>query len=699
MGESKMPHSYLDAVPHESETLEKREPTDSPHPISRSIDGLCSLAGIISAAGLLIMTGIICFEVISRYFFNSPTSWSIEIATYIFVAIAFLGLSVAQRSGSHVQVEILVSRLDGPRRTQVELSACWISLFFVGVAAWQMAKFNYREYVNGTRDWGLLATPQWIPELAVSLGLILFAVSILGEIFRLRPPRSMFEQWIVPLISLVLVAGLLLIGNERIELFESGLTLGLVSIFVALFACAWAWSGLRIASVFALSYLALGLLYYALGDTSKLSVGLLLVGSLLLLLLAGVRVGLAMGVVGLLGLLLLFSSPNLAMLADRSWTSINTFTLTAIPMFVLMGHFLIRSGVTSDLFDTMTCWFGRMPGGLANASVGASAVFAAVSGSSLATAATLGQVAAPEMMRRGYSARLTYGVVAAGATLGILIPPSIAMIIYGNVVGVSITQLFLAGMVPGAILIGLFITTVLVWSVFVPGAAPKEESRRLGEKVASLGKLLPFLILITAVLGSLYAGIATPTEAGGVGALIAMLLCLQRKKLTVKLVYETALETVQVTAFIMLIVVGAAIFSWVFDFLQLPREMVEYVQGSNLAPWVVMLAIGGVYLALGTIIESISMMLMTLAVTYPIVISLGFDPIWFGVVLVLLIEIGLVTPPVGIILFILRGLSDSVPLKEIVLGVVPFVLIMLSFIVFLYFFPEVVLWLPEKMND
>lgn len=694
-----MPHSYLDAVPYESETQEKREPTDSSHPISRSIDGLCSLAGIISAAGLLIMTGIICFEVISRYFFNSPTSWSIEIATYIFVAIAFLGLSVAQRSGSHVQVEILVGRLDGPRRTQVELAACWISLFFVGVAAWQMAKFNYREYVNGTRDWGLLATPQWIPELAVSLGLILFAVSILGEIFRLRPPRSMFEQWIVPFISLVLVAGLLLIGNERIELFESGLTLGLVSIFVALFACAWAWSGLRIASVFALSYLALGLLYYALGDTSKLSVGLLLVGSLLLLLLAGVRVGLAMGVVGLLGLLLLFSSPNLAILADRSWTSINTFTLTAIPMFVLMGHFLIRSGVTSDLFDTMTCWFGRMPGGLANASVGASAVFAAVSGSSLATAATLGQVAAPEMMRRGYSARLTYGVVAAGATLGILIPPSIAMIIYGNVVGVSITQLFLAGMVPGAILIGLFITTVLVWSVFVPGAAPKEESRRLGEKVASLGKLLPFLILITAVLGSLYAGIATPTEAGGVGALIAMLLCLQRKKLTVKLVYETALETVQVTAFIMLIVVGAAIFSWVFDFLQLPREMVEYVQASNLAPWLVMLAIGGVYLALGTIIESISMMLMTLAVTYPIVISLGFDPIWFGVVLVLLIEIGLVTPPVGIILFILRGLSDSVPLKEIVLGVVPFVLIMLSFIVFLYFFPEVVLWLPEKMND
>ena len=694
-----MPHNPLDAVPFESGPIQKLESTDSSHPIIRSIDGLSSLAGLISAAGLLIMTGIICFEVISRYFFNAPTSWSIEIAIYIFVAIAFLGLSVAQRSGSHVQVEILVSRLDGPRRTQVELVACWVSLFFVAVAAWQMAKFNYREYLNDTRDWGLLATPQWIPELAVSFGLILFAVAILGEIFRLRPPRSTVAQWFVPVISLLLVATLLLIGNDRVVLFDSGFTLGLVVIFVALFACAWAWSGPRIASVFAVSYLALGLLFYVFGDISKLSVGLLLVGSLLLLLLAGVRVGLAMGVVGFLGLLLLFSSPNLAMLADRSWTSINSFTLTAIPMFVLMGHFLIRSGVTSDLFDTMTCWFGRMPGGLANASVGASAIFAAVSGSSLATAATLGQVAAPEMMRRGYSARLTYGVVAAGATLGILIPPSIAMIIYGNVVGVSITQLFLAGMVPGAILIGLFIVTVLVWSIFIPGAAPKEESRRIGEKIASLGKLLPFLILITAVLGSLYAGIATPTEAGGVGAFIAMLLCLQRKKLTVQVIYETALETVQVTSFIMLIVVGAAIFSWVFDFLQLPREMVEYVQASNLAPWVVMLAIGGVYLALGTIIESISMMLMTLAVTYPIVISLGFDPIWFGVVLVLLIEIGLVTPPVGIILFILRGLSDSVPLKEIVLGVVPFALIMLGFIVFLYFYPEVVLWLPEKMDN
>lgn len=694
-----MSQHHLDAVPFKNDFIEKLQPADTRHPILRSIDGLSSLAGFISAAGLLIMTGIICFEVISRYFFNAPTSWSIEIATYIFVAMVFLGLSVAQRSGSHVQVEILVSRLDGPRRTQVELVACWVSLFFVVVTAWQMASFNYREYINGTRDWGLLSTPQWIPELAVSLGLILFAVAILGEIFRLRPPRLGFAQWFVPITSLILVVSLLLIGKDHVELFDSGITLGIVSIFIAIFAGAWAWSGPRIAWVFAVSYLVLGFFFYLLGDVGKLSVGLLLVGSLLLLLLAGVRVGLAMGVVGFLGLLLLFSSPNLAMLADRSWTSINTFTLTAIPMFVLMGHFLIRSGVTSDLFDTMTCWFGRVPGGLANASVGASAVFAAVSGSSLATAATLGQVAAPEMMRRGYSARLTYGVVAAGATLGILIPPSIAMIIYGNVVGVSITQLFLAGMVPGAILIGLFIITVLVWSIFVPGAAPNEEPRPMREKVASLGKLLPFMVLITSVLGSLYAGIATPTEAGGVGALIAMLLCLQRKKLTVRVIYETALETVQVTAFIMLIVVGAAVFSWVFDFLQLPRELVEFVQSSNLAPWVVMLAIGGVYLALGTIIESISMMLMTLSVTFPIVISLGFDPIWFGVVLVLLIEIGLVTPPVGIILFILRGLSDAVPLKEIVLGVVPFVLIMLSFIVFLYFFPEVVLWLPEKMNN
>src|SRR5690606_33789343 len=251
---------------------------------------------------------------------------------------------------------------------------------------------------------------------------------------------------------------------------------------------------------------------------------------------------------------------------------------------------------------------------------------------------------------------------------------------YGNVVGAPVTVLFIAGIIPGLLLAALFMGLVLAWSIVAPASVPSGRSYPLREKLVSFLGVVPAILLIVAVLGSLYAGIASPTEAGAVGAAIAFLLCIVRRKLTLTGLLETAIETVRVTAFIMLIVVCAAIYSWVFDFLRLPRELVAAVRDAQLEPWLVMTLICAVYLALGTIIESISMMLMTLSVTFPIVASLGFDPIWFGVVLVILVEIGLVTPPVGIVLFILRGMSNDVPLSDIALGALPFVLTMLAFV-------------------
>jgi tripartite ATP-independent transporter DctM subunit len=266
------------------------------------------------------------------------------------------------------------------------------------------------------------------------------------------------------------------------------------------------------------------------------------------------------------------------------------------------------------------------------------------------------------------------------------------------VVGAPITVLFIAGIVPGLLLALLFMLTVLGWALVSPGAVPRGQAYGLRRKLASLVGILPVVALIAAVLGSLYAGIATPTEVGAIGAAAALLLCLVRGRLDLASLYRLGLETVQVTSFILLIVVGAAIFSWVFDFLRLPRAMVDAITHAELAPWLVMLLIVVLYLALGTIIESISMMLMTLSVTYPIVIAMGFDPIWFGIVLVLLIEIGLVTPPVGIVLFVLRGMSGDVPLRDIVLGVLPFLAVMLAFIGLLYAFPEIATWLPRRME-
>ena len=319
-------------------------------------------------------------------------------------------------------------------------------------------------------------------------------------------------------------------------------------------------------------------------------------------------------------------------------------------------------------------------------------------GRALATAATMGAVACPEMIKRGYSPQLTYGVIAAGGTLGILIPPSIAMIIYGTTVGAPISDLFIAGIIPGLVLMASFMLAILVWSAVISGSAPRGTPYTVREKMSALVGVLPFMVLILSVLGSLYMGIATPTEAGAIGVAVSMLLCAQRKKLGWTMLVETALETVKVTSFLLLIVVGASILSWVFDVLGLPVSLVSEVKAVDLSPWMVMALIALVYILLGMFIDPISMMLMTLPVAYPLVLALGFDKIWFGIALVMMIEVGMITPPVGIILFVLRGISGDVPLKSIVQGVLPFVAVILLNVVLIYCYPDIVIWLPGEMR-
>ncbi|MGH6896798.1 MAG: TRAP transporter large permease subunit [Geminicoccaceae bacterium] len=662
------------------------------------IDRLSGVAGALSALALLAMAGIICFDVFSRYLFNEPTYWAPDVATYILVGMTFMALAAGQRSGSHIRVELLLGALGPAMRERVELVAIWLGLFVVVFGAWQMIAFNYQEYVNDSRDWGLLATPQWIPELPVSVGYVTFILAILADIYRLRPPAGALARWSAPAVAVVLAIVLYALGPFLVMIDGTRLDWGSVSILVGFAVAMTAWSGIRIAVPALAIILLAAVVFWSARGLSLVPVTILLILVLMLLLLLGVRIALALGLAGMYGLYFLLPQPQLSVLAERSWSSVNTFALTAVPMFVLMGGLLFRSGVSTEMFDALMRWFGRVPGGIAYASVGASTIFAAVSSSSIATAATLGTVACPEMVRRGYSTRLTYGVVAAGATLGILIPPSIAMIIYGVTVGAPVTVLFVAGIVPGLLLTLAFMTGVFVWSKLVPGAAPAGEPYTVAEKVRSLLGTLPFVVLIVAVLGSLYAGIATPTEAGAIGAAVAFLLCVLRRRLTPSTLYATALETVRVTAFLLLIVIGASILSWVFDYLRLPRTMVEVVEAAELAPWMVMTAIGLIYIVLGMFIDPISMMLMTLPVAFPLVTSLGFDAIWFGIALVLMIEVALITPPVGIVLFVLRGISQDVPLAEIVYGVLPFVFILLGFVVLLYFFPEIVAWLPSRME-
>lgn len=659
-------------------------------------DGLSRLSGWLGAALVAVMLAIICYDVALRYLLNSPTAWSTEIATYLLVATAFVAAPWAQREGAHIRVELLVERLRGEARLQCELLGSWLGFAFLAFLAWQAAVMAYDNWLNGVRVFSLLNTPVYLPQLPLAAGLAGFALATLADIHRLRPPAP-WRGWTGAALAVAAAFGLLLLGMRPPKALGAPVDWGSLLLAGAIATLCWLWSGWR---ALLLLLLVLGLAAGGLALSRTAGVGAIVsvqIAVTLAMLGLGARISLALGLVGLLGVYFLLPSPTPITLAERAWESVNTFTLTAVPMFVLMGALLLKSGLSDMVFEALSKWLGRFPGGLAHAGVGACGVFAAVSGSSLATAATLGMVACPEMIRRGYSPRLAYGSIAAGGTLGILIPPSIPMIIYGAATGAPIATLFIAGIVPGALIVLTFMATIFIWATLMRGAAPAAERFAWRERFASLLQILPIVLLVAAVLGVLYAGVATPTEAGALGAAAALAICLVRRRLGVKEFAQALRETAKVSSFLFMIVVGASVLTYGFDYLRVPTLLVEAVRAAQLEPGLVMLAICVVYILMGMFLDSISMMVMTLPVLFPLITSVGFDPVWFGVVLVILLEIGLITPPVGMNLFVLRGISSATTLKEIAWGATPFTMVMILALALFYAWPDLVTWLPRQM--
>lgn len=319
--------------------------------------------------------------------------------------------------------------------------------------------------------------------------------------------------------------------------------------------------------------------------------------AVLAFLMGGVRVSLGLGLVGLFGIYFLLPTPQPITLGERAWATTNGFTLTAIPVFVLMGEFLLRSGVSDDLFGALVRWIGRWPGGLSHAAMVACSIFAAVSGSSVAPAATIGTVACPEMIKRGYSPRIAYGALAAGGTLGILIPPSIVMLLYGSMMGVSIAACLIAGIIPGIILTGCFMLVLAGWSVLDPSVTPKGPVFTWSERLRALWAIAPVIVLIFLVLGTIYLGVATPTEAGAVGCLGALAICLLRRKLTWDTLWDALLAAIRTNSFIFVIITGAAISSFLLDYLRVPAVLVETIRDLGLHRWVVMMIFYLLYIA------------------------------------------------------------------------------------------------------
>ena len=381
-----------------------------------------------------------------------------------------------------------------------------------------------------------------------------------------------------------------------------------------------------------------------------------------------------------------------------SWGSTNSFTLTAIPMFILMAEFLLRSGLSTRVYRGMSQLVRKLPGGLLQTNIAGCGVFAAISGSSVATAASIGTVALPLLEERGYDRRLAVGTIAAGGTLGILIPPSIALIIYGTFTDASIAKLFVAGVIPGLLLIGLFMLYVGIVSLLRPHVAPRQadwDEPVDWRLVAS--DLLPFTVLIVTVIGSLFMGFATPTEAAAVGCVAAMFIARIWGTLDLTIFRQALQNTVRITGSIMFIVLAAFLFSYAIGMAGLPHQLAGWLSGLDMSrtAFLVMLVIG--YIIMGCLVDSIGMMVITIPLLLPLLGVYGVDTIWFGIILVLLIEVGQVTPPMGINLFVIQSIRKEGSLEDVMIGAAPFVLLMLLAIVILWAWPELVLWLPDAM--
>jgi C4-dicarboxylate transporter DctM subunit len=430
---------------------------------------------------------------------------------------------------------------------------------------------------------------------------------------------------------------------------------------------------------------------------SDLSVTVFLILSLFLILGSGVWIGLTLSGVAWIGMQLFSSREAGDAMAVTIWGSSSSWTLTALPLFVWMGEILFRTKLSESMFKGLAPWVSRLPGGLLHTNVIGCTIFAAVSGSSAATCATIGKMTLPELARRGYPQDITIGSLAGAGTLGLLIPPSIIMIVYGVSADVSIARLFIAGVFPGILLASLFSGYLIVWALMNKGKIPPPDaSMSFMQRVHESRHLIPVVLLIGAVLGSIYTGVATATEAAAIGVIGSLVLSLVQRSLNWKTFKESLLGATRLYCMIALILAGAAFLTLSMGYIGLPRHLAEYVSSLGLSPFMLIIALSIFYIILGCFLDGISMVVLTMGVILPTVQAAGLDLIWFGIFVVIVVEMAQITPPVGFNLFVLQGMTGK-EITYIARVTLPFFLLMCGMVLLLWFFPGIATWLPGKM--
>lgn len=452
---------------------------------------------------------------------------------------------------------------------------------------------------------------------------------------------------------------------------------------------------------------------------SSLLIGLIIFGLLLGLLALGVPIAFALGLTSLTAIVLFLGPGQLDRFGEYLFNEMNSFTLLAVPLFIFMGEIFGGSRASNSLFEAGQMWLGKLRGGLAMSSVVGCGIFAALCGASAATAAAIGRIAIPEMKRYGYSNRVSAGAIVAGGTLGILIPPSVTLILYGIVTEQSIGQLFVAGVIPGIIVIVLFciwisiavslerrrgITTAqgFAQTSGSPDQVQSYETTRVEDypwkdRFKALIKVLPFLALIVGILSSLYLGFATPSESAAVGAFLALLMVVVGYRMNWKRLVDITVEATGTTTMTLMIVAFSGVLGTVLSFLAIPQDLAQLITSLEMSRWWILLFINILLLFLGFFLPPVAIILMIMPILYPIITVLEFDPIWFGIVMTLNMEMGLITPPVGINLYVVKGVAPDIPLRDILMGALPYVVVLALAIVLFSFFPGLVTWLPNSL--
>jgi tripartite ATP-independent transporter DctM subunit len=432
-------------------------------------------------------------------------------------------------------------------------------------------------------------------------------------------------------------------------------------------------------------------------DSSLLSI--LVFALLFALLAAGMPIGFAMGIAAFLGTLsMIDADAALSLLGQTAYETGITYDLSVLPMFVLMGYFASAAGLSESLYRACNTWLGHRRGGLALATIGGCGAFAAICGSSLATAATMCQVALPEMRRYNYNDRLATGAIAAGGTIGILIPPSVLMVLYGLLTETSISRLFLAGFVPGVLTVVVFMLAVSIVTRIDPTLGPPGARATSRERLLALRDTWGTAALFLLVIGGIYAGIFSPTEAAGIGAIGALALSVLNRRFSWTLLENCLMETVKTTAMIFTILIGAILFNNFLIIAAVPNLLSGWIETLPLGKTEILIVILLIYLVLGCVLDSLAMVLLTIPIFFPIVSGMGFDAVWFGVIIVMVVELGLITPPIGMNVFVIKGIAREVPLATIFAGVAPFVAAQIILIAALVAFPGIALWLPGTMK-